>query len=387
THKGSLAERFAGARQIYSQQILEDIFSFNDLTILAIKLLNEVNAQKDKLNKEAVEWILQIKDQWFKEKMVGEKFLSQVAFLMKDQPVIEQNQELIKRIKAASEYFQPRLQNLIKDLQKQPIITEHREAAGTINETLNQLFNEVHLRNYYLQYCKNPFSITSFLQEKLKYIQPKITLSCYAISKSSVATDVDNGELYNTLVRWRNMACEENNMPIYMVANSKSLREIATFLPMDKKDLLKISGFGKARVDKFGDDIIDTVKDYCEMYHLDTNMSEKELNPKRVRSEKPKEDKIPSNLVSFNLFKEGKSIEQIAKERNFAISTIEGHLSRFVTTGELDINDIVTKEKQDIIKKAAKAHGNEHYSVLREKLPNNISYNEIRLVMAMEKVD
>ena len=121
------------------------------------------------------------------------------------------------------------------------------------------------------------------------------------------------------------------------------------------------------------------------MYHLDTNMSEKELNPKRVRSEKPKEDKIPSNLVSFNLFKEGKSIEQIAKERNFAISTIEGHLSRFVTTGELDINDIVTKEKQDIIKKAAKAHGNEHYSVLREKLPNNISYNEIRLVMAMEK--
>ena len=52
-------------------------------------------------------------------------------------------------------------------------------------------------------------------------------------------------------------------MPIYMVANQATLKEIATYLPLTKKDLLQISGFGKAKVDKYGDDIVASVRDYC----------------------------------------------------------------------------------------------------------------------------
>ena len=62
---------------------------------------------------------------------------------------------------------------------------------------------------------------------------------------------------------WRDEICDKTGMPIYMVANRATLAEIATYLPLDKKDLLQISGFGKAKVDKYGDEILKSVAEYC----------------------------------------------------------------------------------------------------------------------------
>ena len=183
------------------------------------------------------------------------------------------------------------------------------------------------------------------------------------------------------------MICEETGMPIYMVANQNALKEIATYLPFTKKELMQLSGFGKAKAEKYGDDILDLVQDYCRRNNLESNMAAKEANPKRERKEKPPEEKTPTNIISFNLFKEGKSIDEIAKERNFAITTIEGHLASFVANGQLDIDKMVSEEKQILIKEAAKIHGRESFKTLKENLPEDITYGEIRMVMAAQKMD
>lgn len=78
-------------------------------------------------------------------------------------------------------------------------------------------------------------------------------------------------------------------------------------------------------------------------------------------------------------------MQDIAKERNMAISTIEGHLASFVASGEIDINKIVSEEKHSLIKEAAKTHGRESFKTLKDNLPENITYGEIRMVMAAEK--
>ena len=78
-------------------------------------------------------------------------------------------------------------------------------------------------------------------------------------------------------------------------------------------------------------------------------------------------------------------MQDIAKERNMAISTIEGHLASFVASGEIDINKIVSEEKHSLIKGAAKTHGRESFKTLKDNLPENITYGEIRMVMAAEK--
>jgi ATP-dependent DNA helicase RecQ len=238
-----------------------------------------------------------------------------------------------------------------------------------------------------LQYCKEPFSVTTFLQHKIKYAQPKLKVSAYASGKKQSFSDIANAELFDTLKRWRDMVCEENGLPIYLVANQNALKEIATYLPFTKKDLMKLSGFGAAKANKYGDEILDAVQDYCSRNNLESNMDAKAEQPKRERKEKSLDEKTPTNTISFNLFKEGKTIEEIAKERNFTISTIEGHLSTFIASKQINIGDLVSEEKQKLIKEAIQIHGMSGTRNLKDNLPEDISYGEIRMVIAAEKVD
>ena len=196
---------------------------------------------------------------------------------------------------------------------------------------------------------------------------------------------VPNAELYDTLKRWRDIVVEETSVPIFMVASHASLKEIAEYLPLTKKDLMKIGGFGKVKADKYGDDILDTVQDYCTRHDLETNMTSKEPVLKRTKKPASDEVKTDTKMISFNLYKQGKSIQEIATERKMVASTIEGHLSTFVSSGELNIDELVSEKKLLLIKEAAKVHGLESFKILKENLPDNITYNEIRMVIAQEK--
>ncbi|MEO6637638.1 MAG: helix-turn-helix domain-containing protein [Ginsengibacter sp.] len=387
THKGSLAERFNGARQIFTQQLLEEIFSFEEITTLTGVLHYQVSQHKEKLNNEGIKWIEDIKNILSADKTVGLKFIGQIATMMKDEPVIEKNEMLQKRIIAAANHFEPKFSGFQKSIQNHPLITEHRETANVINEYLNQLILAVYTNNYYLQYCKQQFSVTSFLQHKLKFAQPRFNVNSYASGKKQPFEDIANVELYNELKEWRDNICDKSGMPIYMVANRATLNEIASFLPLDRKDLLQISGFGKAKVDKYGDDILEAVQRYCSSKNVETNMAAKQASPKRERKEKSTEEKIDTKAVSYNLFKEGKSIAEIAKERNFSTGTIEVHLAAYVGSGKIDINKLVSVEKQLLIKAAAKTHGSSSHKILKDNLPDAISYSEIKMVMAADKKD
>ncbi len=106
THKGSLAERFDGARQIFTQQLLEDIFSFNEVEIFINALSYHINEHKNQLNNEGIGWMQSLKDNFSEDKKVGLKFIRQVSELMKEEPVIEKNVSLKKRINAAANHFE-----------------------------------------------------------------------------------------------------------------------------------------------------------------------------------------------------------------------------------------------------------------------------------------
>jgi DNA-binding CsgD family transcriptional regulator len=306
---------------------------------------------------------------------------------MKQEPVIEKNKILQKRVNDAANHFVPRFLAFQDAIQNHPLISEHREAATIIDEYLNQLLLAVHLQNYFLQYCKQPFSVTTFLQYKIKYELPRLKVSVYASGKKQSLSDVSNAELYDSLKHWRDVIVEETGLPIYMIANQSALKEIATYLPFTKKDLMNLSGFGKTKAEKYGDYILDRVQDYCARYSLESNMASKMDNPKRERKETSPEQKTPTNLVSFNLFKEGKTIADIARDRNLAVSTIEGHLTQFIASKQINIDDLVSADKQKIIKEAIRIHGSSSTKTLKENLPEEVSYGEIKMVIAAGKAD
>jgi ATP-dependent DNA helicase RecQ len=59
-------------------------------------------------------------------------------------------------------------------------------------------------------------------------------------------------------------------------------------------------------------------------------------------------------------------------------------LSYFVALGELDISEFVSTEKQQLILNAIKVHGSLSHKTLIENLPENISYGQIKMVLATQ---
>ena len=92
-----------------------------------------------------------------------------------------------------------------------------------------------------------------------------------------------------------------------------------------------------------------------------------------------------TKFTSLLLYKEGKSVADIAKERNLTFSTIEEHLSYFVGTGEIDIDELVPVTRQEQVKDVIAKFGDQSPRTLIENLPKGFTYGEIRIVIASTK--
>lgn len=97
-------------------------------------------------------------------------------------------------------------------------------------------------------------------------------------------------------------------------------------------------------------------------------------------TKKAKQEKGASHRDTLVLYREGKSMDEIAKLRNLATTTIEGHLATFVYTGEIAIEELVKKEKIEAILKVINEVGLGATSI-KQKLSNDFSYGEVRAVM------
>ena len=316
--------------------------------------------------------------------MNGLKFIRQINTLLKEEPVVEKNEGLQSRIAAAANHFLEKFKTLLENIKNNQLVTEHKETADLINEYLNTVAIALYTNNYFLEYCRKDFALTTFLKHRIDFAQPKFALSCYANNKKSSKTDSPNPDLYDTLKRWRDIICADEGTPIFMVATHVMLKDIATYLPRTSRDLLLISGFGKVKVDKYGGDILQTVNDYCELHNIETSLITKLPAPKKERKKKAASEKIDTKQSTYVLFKEGKTIAEIALLRNFAVQTIEGHLAAFIENGLIEISSFISKEKFETIAHVMKDRGEKTLTDLKPLLPN-ASFGEMKMVEAALK--
>ena len=117
--------------------------------------------------------------------------------------------------------------------------------------------------------------------------------------------------------------------------------------------------------------------------------AEKEAKPKKTKKLKePKEPKGPKEKTwetSFKLYKEGKSIDEIATERLLTPQTITSHLSRYVATGDIPIERLVPADHIAIIRRAISEIGTaDGKGAIKAACPDEISYTEIEIVIRSE---
>lgn len=89
-----------------------------------------------------------------------------------------------------------------------------------------------------------------------------------------------------------------------------------------------------------------------------------------------------SARLSLTLFKEGKSLSDIAQARNLSVNTIQSHLCEFLASGEISIYDLVEEGKVSKMLPLVKNYSaNASLSVIRGELGNEYSYGEIKAVL------
>lgn len=102
---------------------------------------------------------------------------------------------------------------------------------------------------------------------------------------------------------------------------------------------------------------------------------------KSKKSNEPKEPKIPTKEVSFNLYQQGMTVDQIAAERGFTKGTIIGHLTSYVKEGKVGLRALISSAHEKKIREFMEAHPEmEHFSEIKEALGTGIDYYEIKLI-------
>ena len=208
------------------------------------------------------------------------------------------------------------------------------------------------------------------------------------VIKKEQAQDEDAGEeqeydkqLMVSLKRLREEIAGYEHVPAYNIVADNSLVELAIYLPENFDELKQITGFGDYKISKFGAHFLKVIKDYAVANNLQSRVfrkkPKKEKGPAKVKS-------APSNTMqeTYDMYAGGMGVGEIAARRGLSQSTIEGHLSAFVTAGKIPITDLVPQSRLDQITSAVVKTGQNIASKpVKEILGDDYSYGEIRLAM------
>lgn len=99
-------------------------------------------------------------------------------------------------------------------------------------------------------------------------------------------------------------------------------------------------------------------------------------------AKKSKRVKGETYQITFNLYKQGKSIDVIAMERNLSVSTIEGHFAKLITAGLIAIEQVMEYELMERIQHAIRTNPGKSAAELLTHLNNEVSYGALRMVQA-----
>jgi ATP-dependent DNA helicase RecQ len=177
-------------------------------------------------------------------------------------------------------------------------------------------------------------------------------------------------------------------VPPFVVLSDATLRELATYYPQSSERLFDITGFGKKKVQTYGPSFIDRIYSYCKEHGIEEKPIPKSGTGTRSlsksRRKKPAGPNNSSNHT-LKLFQAGKSIDQIAKERELARGTIEGHLVQFVERGMLEARLFMNNKKKAAIEQAIRENESGKLRDIKETLGEDFSYADIRMVLAEKR--
>lgn len=309
---------------------------------------------------------------------VAEKFGRQLRSLFGGEELPEADGALQDRIRKAGAWFADKIKTVVEPAVKEmEIVSDNQKVLELGKEALDKLQRELFAKNACFELVQSGFSTNDYLRAKtnaeLDYQTAK-RKSAAAAQDWAPPKHAPNPELYERLRKWRLDLANEKDVAAFQILPNRSLFGLVELLPQTEKQLKKVHGIGKGRIEQYGADLLEIIHDYCLANSIQP--------PPPPPPEPPKPPKSNTKQVSYELFRMGKNIEEIAAERGYVRSTIEGHLAHFIGLGELEVTELIKPADVEKIARFLSEHPDLHFGEVKTYFGEEFSYGELKMVRA-----
>ncbi|MGB0106201.1 MAG: RecQ family ATP-dependent DNA helicase [Candidatus Sulfotelmatobacter sp.] len=187
------------------------------------------------------------------------------------------------------------------------------------------------------------------------------------VAAASAGVSAGDAELREYLREWRRTTAKEQCVPAFVVLHDTTLEEICCRRPTSIADLRNITGIGERKAEVYGKGILAALERYGG----------------GARASAVPEKMTAPALETMRLLGAGNSFEEIAKIRGRQLSTVVNAVANLVERGDLEFQPAwIDRNTQAVIEAACGKLGINGLKPLKDSLPPEITYDEIRLVVA-----
>jgi len=193
----------------------------------------------------------------------------------------------------------------------------------------------------------------------------------------SLAVEVEG--LFAILRTLRKQIADEQFVPPYVVFADRSLRDMAEKRPQNLTEFEDVYGVGSNKRNKYGKVFLEAIHTFCKEQGLSTGAAPSDV------VNLPNLANVPSysQMQTWELYRQGLTVQAIANARGMSHNTISGHLVELMEMGrEVDINLLVESERQQAIVHAIEVIGDEKLRAIYEFLQEVYTFDEIKFVRA-----
>ena len=221
---------------------------------------------------------------------------------------------------------------------------------------------------------------------------PKVTTRANPSQAGRVgAADTIDTALFDRLRALRRRLADEEGVPAFVVFGDATLRGLAAAKPVRPQDMLRVSGVGPAKLERYGEAFLALIREYVNSMSpvpadsglpVSGNVGAPRSTTDHAGGNANAKPLTDTHNRTHQLLQQGLTIAEIAASRGLTQGTVMAHLERILKAGKtVDLTPLLpARERREHIETALKASDSDRLAPVKELLGDDYTYDEIRLV-------